>query len=170
MRNTAAIFYRTFRNLTFRKLLQLLRLTLPHPILSVLAFYATFRAFMLAKKYFPRTNSSDGVGNAFRHALWCCLIMMYCCKVSSAKKSLRFCEQLTSLHEELFTNQPAQRFMDLHNNRVGMEIFMEMLQGVHRQFFETSFFINVLFEKTKTAKLMRTQDREYGNDLIYLHD
>lgn len=83
---------------------------------------------------------------------------------------MRFCEQLTSLHEELFTNQPAQRFMDLHNNRVGMEIFMEMLQGVHRQFFETSFFINVLFEKTKTAKLMRTQDREYGNDLIYLHD
>lgn len=168
MRNTAKIFIRTLAQLSFSKIFKVLKLTLPHPLFSVLSFYATVRSFVLAKKYFPKTNSTDGVGNAFRHALWSCLIMMYCCKISSPKKSLEWCRKMTSLHEELFPNEPLQTKMDLHNNEVGIAIFMEMLQGIHRQFFETGFFIDILFEKTKTAKILENLKQDFGNELVYL--
>ncbi len=169
MRKTALIFVRTLSTLTFKKIVKLLSVTLPHPLFSILSFYATIRSFLIAKKYFPETNSTNGIGNAFRHALWTCLIMMYCCKISSPKKSLDFCKKITDLHEELFPNKPLETKMDLHNNKVGMNLFMEMLQGIHRQFFETGFFINKLFEKTKTAKVLKSVDENPGNVLVYLN-
>jgi len=169
MRKTALIFVRTLSTLTFKKIVKLLSVTLPHPLFSILSFYATIRSFLIAKKYFPETNSTNGIGNAFRHALWTCLIMMYCCKISSPKRSLDFCKKITDLHEELFPNKPLETKMDLHNNKVGMNLFMEMLQGIHRQFFETGFFINKLFEKTKTAKVLKSVDENPGNVLVYLN-
>ena len=169
MRKTALIFVRTLSTLTFKKIVKLLSVTLPHPLFSILSFYATIRSFLIAKKYFPETNSTNGIGNAFRHALWTCLIMMYCCKISSPKKSWDFCKKITDLHEELFPNKPLETKMDLHNNKVGMNLFMEMLQGIHRQFFETGFFINKLFEKTKTAKVLKSVDENPGNVLVYLN-
>jgi hypothetical protein len=123
---------------------------------------------VIAKEHFPKTNSSDGIGNAYRHALWCCLIMMYCCKISSPQKALRFCKKMTDLHEELFPNEPLQKKMDLHNNQVGMDYFMELLPTVHRQFFETSFFVDALFEKTKTAKILKNLEDQFPGDLVYL--
>lgn len=169
MRKTIKIFFRTLSTLSFRKILKILKLTLPHPLFSILSFYATVKSFVLAKKYFPMTNSSDGIGNSFRHALWCCLIMMYCCKISSPKKALDWCKKITDLHEELFPNEPLETKMDLHNNQVGMDLFMEMLQGIHRQFFETNFFIDKLFEKTKTAKVLNSLDENPENELVYLN-
>ncbi len=96
--------------------------------------------------------------------------MMYCCKVSSPQKSLKWCLHLTNLHEELFPNQPLETEMDLHNNRVGMNLFMEMLEGVHRQFFETSFFINILLEKTITAKNIMTCQNISEEELCYIEE
>ena len=145
-----------------------MKLAVPHPLFSVLSFYATVQAFQLARKYFPKTNSTNGIGNAFRHALWCCLIMMYCCKISSAKKSLKWCRTMTDLHEELFPNEPLETSMDLLNNKVGMDLFMQMLPRIHRQFFEKSFFIEALFEKIKTAKMMKDCETDFGDDLVYL--
>ena len=168
MRKTASILINTLRTLSLSKILRILILCVPHPLLTLLSFFATVKSFVLAQKYFPKTNSKSGIGNAFRHALWTCLIMMYCCKVTSPQKALRFCKRLTDLHEELFPNAPLDKMMDLHNNQVGMDLFMEMLPGIHRQFFETFFFIEKLFEKTKTARILTDADGDYGNDLIYL--
>ena len=164
----ARIFINTLKTLSFAKIVKLLRLTVPHPLFSILGFYATVKSFAIAQKYFPETNSNNGIGNAFRHALWSCLIMMYCCKISSPKKSLDFCKRMTDLHEELFPNEPLEKKMDLHNNQVGMDLFMEMLQGIHRQFFETNFLVDKILEKTKTAKILENLDDDFGNDLVYL--
>ena len=60
--------------------------------------------------------------------------------------------------------------MDLHNNKVGMDLFMELLPGIHRQFFETNFFVDQLFEKTKTAKVLKNLNDEFGNELVYLKE
>jgi len=166
----ARIFINTLKTLSFAKIVKLLRLTVPHPLFSILGFYATVKSFAIAQKYFPETNSNNGIGNAFRHALWSCLIMMYCCKISSPKKSLDFCKRMTDLHEELFPNEPLETKMDLHNNKVGMDLFMEMLKGIHRQFFETNFFVDQLFEKTKTAKVLKNINDEFGTELVYLKE
>ncbi|WP_332025627.1 DUF6973 domain-containing protein [Kaistella sp.] len=168
MRRIAGILLNTLRTLNFRKILRLFRLALPHPLFSLLGFYATVKSFMLAQKHFPETNANSGIGNAYRHALWTCLIMMYCCKISSPHKALDFCKKMTDLHEELFPNEPLEKKMDLHNNKVGMDLFMELLPGIHRQFFETNFFVEKLFVKTKTAKILTDLEDNFGSDLVYL--
>lgn len=168
MKKAVKVLFNALKSLSFKKLTKLGRLTLPHPLFSVLSVYATLISFSIARKYFPKTNSNNGIGNAFRHALWCCLIMMYCCKISSAKKSLKWCKRITDLHEELFPNEPLETKMDLHNNKVGMELFMEMLPGIHRQFFEKGFFIDALLTKIKTAEILRNVEDEHGDALVYL--
>lgn len=149
---------------------KLLGLTLPHPLFSLMGFYATLRSFSLAQKHFPKTHSNNGIGNAFRHSLWNCLILMYCCKISSPQKALDYCKKMTDLHEELFPNEPLETKMDLHNNQVGINLFMELLPGIHRQFFETSFFVEKLIQKTKTAKILEKLEDDFGDELVYLKD
>jgi len=149
---------------------KLLGLTLPHPLFSLMGFYATLRSFSLAQKHFPKTHSNNGIGNAFRHSLWNCLILMYCCKISSPQKALDYCKKMTDLHEELFPNELLETKMDLHNNQLGINLFMELLPGIHRQFFETSFFVEKLMQKTKTAKILEKLEDDFGDELVYLKD
>lgn len=170
MKRYPSLILSTLRALTLQKLGELTMLIFRHPVFAFLSFFATLKAYSLAQKYFPESNSTSGIGNAFRHALWSCLIMMYCCKVSSPEKSADWCLKMTSLHEELFPNRPLEKYMDLHNNKVGLDLFFELLPGIHRQFFETSFFIDALLEKTKTAVVLRNINDEAGNNLIYLKE
>lgn len=170
MRKIVKILFNTLRTLSFKKLLRLLKLVVPHPLLAILGIYATVKSFTLAEKFFPKTSATNGIGNAFRHALWSALIMMYCCKISSPQKALKFCKEMTDLHEELFPNEPLEKKMDLHNNQVGMNLFMEMLPGIHRQFFEKKFIIDRLFEKIKTAKILTNLEENHGDHLVYLEE
>lgn len=168
MSTTAQVFYRTFRTMSLKKILRLLSITWPHPLFTLFTFHATVKSFSIARKYFPETNSSHGVGNAFRHALWTCLILMYCCKISSPRKSAAFCKKITDLYEDLFPNEPLETFMDLHNNQIGIDLFMSLLPGIHRQFFETSFFVDKLLGKTKTAIGIDSEDDAEQGELVFL--
>ena len=170
MRKIIKILFNTLITLSFKKLLRLLKLVVPHPLLAILGIYATVKSFTLAEKFFPKTSATNGIGNAFRHSLWSALIMMYCCKISSPQKALKFCKEMTDLHEELFPNEPLEKKMDLHNNQVGMNLFMEMLPGIHRQFFEKKFIIDRLFEKIKTAKILTNLEENHGDHLVYLEE
>ena len=168
MRKTLNIFYRSIRSLSFDKLLKLVSLNFFHPIFSILSFYATFQSFLIAQQRYPESSSGNGIGNAFRHALWSSLIMMYCCKISSPEKALIWCKKMTDLHEELFPNEPLETKMDLHNNQIGMDLFMKMLPGIHRQFFEKNFFLEKLLDKIKTAQILENLDDNFQNELVYL--
>ena len=117
---------RAISSLSFSKIMTVLGLVITHPLLSILSFYATVRTFTISQKFFPISHSTDGIGNAFRHALWCCMILMYCCKITSPEKALKWCKKITDLHEELFPNEPLQRHMDLHNNKIGMNYFQSL--------------------------------------------
>ncbi|MEJ5103359.1 DUF6973 domain-containing protein [Chryseobacterium sp. MYb328] len=167
---TFKIFFNTIRSMSFKKIIRLLSLILPHPLFAILSFHATVKAFTIAQAKFPETASNNGIGNAFRHALWCCFIMMYCCKISSPEKALDFCKRMTDMHEELFPNQPLETKMDLHNNKFGMDYFMELLPGIHRQFFEKSFFVDGLVKKMDDAKVLRNLDDDFEGHLVYLED
>lgn len=163
------IIFNALRTLTFSKLLKVFSIGIMHPIFAFLYTYASLKAFQKAKELYPKTNSNSGIGNAFRHAYWCCIIMMYFCKVSSPEKSLKWCKRLTDMHEDLFPNKPIETKMDLHNNQLGMDYFMSLLPGVHRQFFESSFFIDELQKKTKDAVLITSVDEDVEKDtMIYL--
>lgn len=96
--------------------------------------------------------------------------MMYCCKISSPKKSLIWTEKITNLHEELFPNEELQTKMDLHNNEIGRQYFMKLLPGIHRQFFETSFFVDKLLELTKNIKTLENMNQNLGFELVKLEE
>ncbi len=53
-------------------------------------------------------------------------------------------EKITQMHEDLFPNEPLQRKMDLHNNKVGRDYFMQLLP-THSQ---TVFLRPVFLEQT----------------------
>jgi len=74
------------------------------------------------------------------------------------------------MHEELFPNEPLETKMDLHNNKIGMDYFMELLPGIHRQFFEKSFFIDSLAKKMDEAKVLKSLDDDFEGYLVYLND
>ncbi|WP_300688519.1 hypothetical protein [Chryseobacterium sp.] len=167
---TFKIFFNTIRSMSFKKIIRLLSLVLPHPLFAILSFHATIKAFTIAQAKFPKTASTNGIGNAFRHALWCCFIIMYCSKISSPKKALDFCKRMTDMHEELFPNKPLETKMDLHNNKFGMDYFMELLPGIHRQFFEKSFFIDGLIKKMDDAKVLKKLDDDFEGYLVYLEE
>lgn len=170
MRKFITIFFNALRSLSFKKIVVVLGIGIGHPLFSILYFYASFRAFNIAKKLYPNTSSSNGKGNAFRHSFWVCLIMMYFCKVSSPEKSLKWCRKLTDLHEDLFPNEPLETMMDKHNNEIGLQYFMSLLSGVHRQFFETTFFIDELQKKTKEAVILENLDQKLDERLVYLRE
>ncbi|MET3536534.1 hypothetical protein ABID34_001586 [Chryseobacterium limigenitum] len=156
--------------MSFKKICRLLSLVLPHPLFSLFSFYATIQAFTIAQKRFPETASNNGIGNAFRHALWSAFILMYCSKISSPEKALDFCKRITDMHEELFPNKPLETKMDLHNNKIGMDYFMELLPGIHRQFFEKGFFTDALIDKMKDAKVLKNLDDDFAGHLVYLNE
>ena len=66
------------------------------------------------------------------------------------------------MHEDLFPNEPLQRKMDLHNNKVGRDYFMQLLPTIHRQFFETSFFVDQLLALTQQIKTVKREDETFG--------
>ncbi|KUJ52103.1 DUF6973 domain-containing protein [Chryseobacterium sp. JAH] len=167
---TFKVIFNTIRSMSFTKILKLLSAVLPHPLFSILSFYATVKAFSIAQNLYPKTASKNGEGNAFRHSLWCCFILMYCSKISSPEKALNFCKKITDLHEELFPNEPLETKMDLHNNKTGMDYFMELLPGIHRQFFEKSFFIEELQKKTANAKILKNLNDDFAGELVYLDE
>lgn len=161
------IIFKGIKRLEARQFLRLLSLLATHPLFSIQTFIATLKTFKISEKNFPKTHHHNGRGNAFRHSLWCCLIMMYCCKISSPQKSLKWCKKITDTHEELFISEELLREMDLHNNQIGMDLFMRMLQGIHRQFFETSFFIDELYLLSQNAKFISSiQEIEKGRMVI----
>ena len=170
MARTGKIIIQSLTSLSFPKLWKLLTIVAPHPLFAIMSFHATVKSFALAKKHFPKTQGGNGKGNAFRHALWCCLILTYCCKISSPEKAKDWTKKITDMHEELFPNQPLETKMDLHNNQVGIDLFMKMLEGIHRQFFEPNFFVVELKELLKTAKVLKNMEDSFPNELVYLEE
>lgn len=148
----------------------LLELLLKHPLFAVMTFVATLKTFKISEKKYPKTHHYNGRGNAFRHTLWCCLIMMYCCKISSPQKSLKWCKEITDLHENLFINDVLLRAMDLHNNQIGMDIFMEKLKGIHRQFFETLFFTDEVYLLSQNALLISSVEDIKSGIMVITED
>jgi len=167
---TPKLVFNVLKSLSLNNLLKLFFTGFSHPIFSVLTFFATYKTYKISEKLFPKTHGLHGAGNAFRHALWNSLIMMYCCKVSSPKKALIWTEKITQMHEDLFPNEPLQRKMDLHNNKVGRDYFMQLLPTIHRQFFETSFFVEQLLALTQQIKTLKSVDETFGFELIMIDE
>ncbi len=71
------------------------------------------KAFSETKRIFYRNDVNDA-SDAFRHCYWAALMV----KEVGYNDALTF----TNIHESKPENDPAEKEMDLHNNRIGLEI------------------------------------------------
>lgn len=169
MLNSLKTIFKALFSLNVKQLFQVFKLAIAHPFLFTFGGYATLKAYALASKKFPKTHAKDGKANAFRHALWTGLIANYCAKITSIEKAILFSQKLTDTHEDLFPNPPMQRKMDLHNNRIGLMVFRDIVEaGVHRQFVEKSFLVDALLQKMQSAKYAQSEEEIKGKEMVYI--
>lgn len=127
-------------------------------------YKATKETVEICNSLFGTKHHEDNRTNAFRHALWNFKICERCYRRSgSEEKAVNWSRKITDLHENLFPNEDLPQIMDLHNNRIGREIFQDYLI---RKFDP----VNILKEKMKEAVKVNTKEEVENspNKLVFL--
>jgi len=122
---------------------------LSKPLLLLPTVWATIESILFSKINFEENSGARGVANAFRHAAWNLLIAKNCTLFTTREKAVHWAKFTTDLHEDCFPNEPFDHEMDLHNNRVGREVFEKLAQ-------------QRLSKKEMMAKLLRKTDSAIG--------
>ncbi len=82
-------------------------------------------SYTWAKREFPETHGKKGQANAYRHAFWNSLISFECKKWSkNTRRILAWTKLITDKHEQLSPNEPLDEQMDLHNNKIGRNLYV----------------------------------------------
>jgi hypothetical protein len=116
---------RRIAGLNFRELVVLCVLFLRRPLYLLPTYKATNKTVEISDLLYGNLHHEDNRTNAFRHALWNYLICKYCLKVAgSVEKAMSWTKKITDLHERLAPNEDLAKMMDLHNNRIGRELFL----------------------------------------------
>lgn len=137
-----------------------------HPLFAFPTVWATVESIRLSEMNFGDDPAGNGPANAYRHAVWNALTALYCSKISSVEKSLKWTEKITNLHEELFPNDEYNRLMDLHNNKVGRNLFLKAHKSGKKSKQE---LLEMLIKKSKSAVGLRseTEFQDYRDRLVY---
>lgn len=117
------------------------------PLLLMPTIWATVEAFLFSEVNFDGSSGGRGLPNAFRHAAWNLLIAKNCAAFTSNDKAVAWAKFITDLHEDCFPNDAFDREMDLHNNRIGREVYVEL----NRQKISKKEMITNLMGNSKTA-------------------
>lgn len=123
------------------------KILISKPILLLPTIMGTFESVWYAQKYFPGTHGGRDVGNAFRHGAWNALVAFNCARFKSVNEAAGWAKHTTDMHEEIFPNDAFDMSMDLHNNRIGREVFKEN----YRKGYKKSELIQDLLNKCNTA-------------------
>ena len=119
--------WKIIKGINFRQLKSLIFMLFKHPIFMISTVRVTFRVMRISEEEFPGIHGKHNKANAFRHALWNILIAKECARFSKkVEPVLRWTKDFTDWHEDFAPNEELPRFMDLHNNRVGREMYKKM--------------------------------------------
>ncbi|HSI71046.1 MAG TPA: hypothetical protein VK941_12495 [Gillisia sp.] len=115
---------KTIASLDYKELLVLCGVFLKNPLYLLPTYKATNQTVALSDRLYGKLHHKDNRTNAFRHALWNYLICKHCLSVAgSPEKAMNWSKKITDLHERLSPNEELAKVMDLHNNRIGRELF-----------------------------------------------
>lgn len=119
-------FWKIIKGLNWKQLSSLIVWFLKHPLYMLATIQATLQTFRISQKEFPNIHGKNNKANAFRHAFWNLLIAKKCARFSSNTESiLAWTKNITDWHEEFAPNEKLAEMMDLHNNKVGREKYLE---------------------------------------------
>ena len=130
---------------------------------------ATLKTVQICDKFFTKTHHKNNVTNAFRHGFWNILIAKNVYnKNESVEKSVAWAKKITDLHEKLAPNAEIEMMMDLHNNKIGRNLFAEK----QMQFMEEETIIAFLKEKMETAVNVSSIEEMDDNksEFVYIED
>jgi hypothetical protein len=117
-------FWKLVKGINFKQIASLGRFLLQHPIFMIATIKATSHTMKIVQEEFPGIHGKDNKENAFRHALWNCLIAFQCAKKEkNITKVISWAKKITDWHEDFSPNIALARAMDLHNNYIGRELF-----------------------------------------------
>ena len=155
---------RKLATLKFKELTVLGKIFLSYPKFLLPTYRATRKALTVSDQFYKNLHHENNRTNAFRHALWNYLICKYCTEIAgSRERAVIWSKEITDLHERLSPNEPIAKKMDLHNNRIGREIFLQF-SGTEEE------AISILLEKTESAVQVNTLEEieEEKENLVYL--
>jgi len=156
------MIWQRLKSVSIKQLFMLVKLFLPKPLYIPLTLKASTHAMSIASDEYGKKHHGNNKANAFRHALWTVLI---CRAVFSRKqspeKSVKWAKKVTDFHEKLAPNKPLEREMDLHNNTIGCNLWLE-----NKNLSEAEF-IDFLKEKSAEAKQVKAVE-EVANFKEYL--
>ncbi len=156
------IWYR-IKKLSFKQLFNLGLVFIKRPLLIAPTLKATKSAMAISQQHYGKAQHSNGKANAFRHALWNVLLAKIAYK-GDVEKAIHWAEQVTTLHEKLAPNEPLERAMDLHNNKIGRQLFAETKALSER---ETVQFLKEQAEKASQVSTMEDVEK-YPNEMVYI--
>lgn len=154
------------KNLKFRELSTLSLIFLKNPRYFIPTLKATLDTIKVCDFKFGDQHHLDNPTNAFRHAYWNYDICVRCIKVSgTATEVAAWAKKITDLHEDLSPNEALARAMDLHNNKIGREIFLDNLQGISEP---VKYFKKMMAEAIIVESL--EEIRNAGSQLVYIEN
>lgn len=157
-------FLQVLKGLKFSYIIKIFGVSLLHPFFACATFWATKETYKKTQQLFPGIHGKENIANAFRHALWNMFIIHKCLGISKSIEKVRlWAKEITDLHEELAPNRPISRAMDLKNNQLGREWFVEM------KFQSREEIENFLLLKINEAiHVSSLQEIESAHQLVYL--
>ena len=155
--------WKVIRGLDFRKLFRLAGISIRNPLMVYPTIKATKRTVVICEKLYKKAHHGHGPENAFRHALWNVLIAKDALAITASKeKSADWAAKFTDLHEELSPNNALEKAMDLHNNKIGRQFF------INNASLSEDEIVNSLISYTSNAVLISKEEElaKYSNQLV----
>ncbi len=153
------------RRLKIGQLIPFSLLFLNQPFLIRPTLRATKRTMVICDNLFGQAHHRSNKANAFRHALWNVLICHKTLKkTKNIEKSIIWAKKVTNLYEKVTNNEEIEKAMDVHNNNVGLDLFLSV-------FGENEEEIVVLLQKMmkKSEKVTNLEDfARHGHALVHL--
>ena len=159
-------FVKVIRGLNYKQLISLSGKFIKHPLFMISTITATAQTFTISQREFPDIHGKHNKANAFRHALWNILIAKKCTRFSkNIEVVLHWTQQITDWHEEFSPNEELAKEMDLHNNAMGRDLFLDVTKMTTLEI--TNTLKSRLNAAIKVDSVFAISD---SNELVYLED
>lgn len=156
------------KSLSLKQLIRLFGIAIFRPILFYCFVKATKKCISITTTHYGNTHHKNNVANAFRHGLWTFLIVYFSLKKGkSIEKSTAWAKHITDWHEDTFKNNPLERAMDLHNNKVG--IFFAEKQCSSNKNLDTSI-TSLLNNANKAIQVTNLEEIKSANNRLVFID
>ncbi|MDJ0645432.1 MAG: hypothetical protein QNJ57_05535 [Flavobacteriaceae bacterium] len=159
--------WNVIKRFNFKESWQLLVLSARYPLYIYPTLKATSQSYLHAKREYPKDHGKRGKANAFRHAFWNILICFECKKWNkNTRRILAWAKLITDKHEQLSPNEPIDEQMDLHNNKIGRNLFIASSFTSVKEMSDT-----IKYKMTDARQIKTVEDIQlYPTDLVYIKE